>query len=37
MRGWQESQVAMLVFVDLEERVTTDHPLRTIKALADES
>ena len=27
----------MLAFVDLEERVPADHPLRTIKALADEA
>ncbi len=37
MRGRQEPQVTMLVFVDLEERVSTDHPLRTIRAMADES
>ena len=27
----------MLAFVDLEWRVPADHPLRTIKALADEA
>ena len=27
----------MLAFVDLEERVPAAHPLRTIKALADEA
>ena len=27
----------MLAFVDLEERVPTDHPLRTIKVVADEA
>ena len=32
MRGRQEPQVTMLAFVDLEERVPADHPLRTIKA-----
>ena len=37
MRGRQEPQVTMLAFVDLEERVSADHPLRTIKALADEA
>ena len=37
MRGRQESQVTMLAFVDLEERVPAEHPLRTIKALADEA
>ena len=37
MRGRQEPQVTMLAFVDLEERVPADHPLRAIKALADEA
>ena len=37
MRGRQEPQVTMLAFVDLEERVPANHPLRTIKALADEA
>ena len=37
MRGRQEPQVTMLAFVDLEERVPADHPLRTIKVLADEA
>ena len=27
----------MLAFVDMEERVPADHPLRTIKVLADEA
>jgi transposase len=27
----------MLAFIDLEERVPMDHPLRTIKRLADEA
>lgn len=35
MRGRQDPQVTMLAFVDLEARVPPDHPLRTIKALAD--
>ena len=35
MRGRREPQVTMLAYVDLEERVPADHPLRTIKALAD--
>ena len=35
MRGKREPQVTMLAYVDLEERVPADHPLRTIKALAD--
>ena len=33
----QEPQVTMLAFVDVEERVPADHPLRAIKALADEA
>ena len=37
MRGRQEPQVTMLAFVDLEERVPADHPLRNIKILADEA
>ena len=37
MRGRQEPQVTMLAFVDMEERVPADHPLRTIKVLADEA
>jgi transposase len=35
MRGARQPQVTMLAFVDLEERVPADHPLRTIKQLAD--
>jgi len=35
MRGRREPQVSMLAFVDLEARVAPDHPLRTIKVLAD--
>jgi transposase len=35
MRGRREPQVSMLAFVDLEARVAVDHPLRTIKKLAD--
>ena len=37
MRGRQEPQVTMLAFVDLGARVPPDHPLRTIKALADQA
>ncbi len=37
MRGRQEQQVTMLAFVDLEERVRANHPLRTIKALTDQA
>ena len=35
MRGRRETQATLLVFVDLEERVAKNHPLRTIKAVAD--
>ena len=35
MRGRREPQVSMLAFIDLETRVPADHPLRTIKGLAD--
>ena len=34
MRGRQEPQVTMLAFVDLEERVPADHPLRADQGLA---
>src|SRR5687768_3188238 len=37
MRGRRNPQLTMLAFIDLEERVPTDHPLRTIKRLADEA
>ena len=37
MRGRQDPQVTMLAFVDLEARVPPDHPLRIIKALADQA
>lgn len=37
MRGRREPQATMLAFVDLEERVPNDHPLRTIKTVADEA
>jgi transposase len=37
MRGRREPQVTMLAFVDLEERVPVDHPLRAIKRLADDA
>ena len=35
VRGRQDPQVSMLAFVDLEERVPLNHPLRTIKRYAD--
>ena len=37
MRGRHDPHVTMLALVDLEERVPKDHPLRTIKAVADEA
>ena len=37
MRGRRDSQATMLAFVDLEERVPNDHPLRIIKTVADEA
>ena len=37
MRGRQDPQVTMLAFIDLESRVPANHPLRTIKRLADEA
>ena len=37
MRGRHEEQEVMLAYVNLEERVPNDHPLRTIKMVADEA
>ena len=37
MRGRRDPQVTMLAFVDLEERVPKDHPIRTIKTVADKA
>src|ERR687885_1261286 len=37
MRGRRDPQITMLAFIDLEERVLPDHPLRTIKRLADQA
>ena len=37
MRARRDPQVTMLAFVDLEERVPKDHPLRTIKTVADKA
>lgn len=34
-RGRRDPQVSMLAFIDLEERVPVDHPLRSIKRYAD--
>src|SRR5690348_1909074 len=35
MRGRRNPQASMLAFVDLDERVPPQHPLRTIKRFAD--
>ena len=37
MRGRHDPQATMLAFVDLEERVPQDHPIRTIKIIADDA
>ena len=37
MRGRQDPQASMLAFIDVETRIPLDHPLRTIKAVADEA
>src|ERR1044072_9068446 len=37
MRGRRNLQLTMLAFIDLEERIPTAHPLRTIKWLAEEA
>lgn len=34
-RGRRDAQVSMLAFVDLQERVPVEHPLRPIKRMAD--
>jgi len=35
MRGRRNPQASMLAFVDLDERVPPQHPLRSIKRFAD--
>ncbi|MDP9364554.1 MAG: IS5 family transposase [Chloroflexota bacterium] len=35
MRGRCHPQLSMLAFVDLDARIPTDHPLRTVKRFAD--
>ena len=35
-RGRQDSQVSMLAFVNIEERIPATHPIRSIKRLTDE-
>ena len=37
MRGSHNPHATMQAFVGLEDRVPNDHPLRTIKAVADEA
>ena len=37
MRGRHDPQATMSAFVDLEERVPQDHPIRTIKIIADDA
>src|SRR5688572_16394805 len=37
MRGRAKQQASMLAFVDPETLIPADHPLRTIKSLADEA
>ena len=37
MKGSGDPQEVKLVVVNLEERVPKDHPLRTIKVVADEA
>ena len=36
MRGRRDPQPTMLTFVNLDERVPPDHPLRIIKQVADD-
>ncbi len=36
MRGFSEPQAMMIAYINLEERVPGDHPLRKIKAMADQ-
>ena len=36
MRGRRSPQSTMLAFVNLEERVPPDHPLRVVKRVADD-
>src|SRR5215470_15800597 len=37
MRGKLDQQVSMLAFIDVESRIRLDHPLRTIKYMADDA
>ena len=36
MRGRHSPQSTMFAFINLEERVPPDHPLRIIKSIADD-
>src|SRR2546427_11240523 len=36
MRGTQDRQVSMLALISIEGRIPPDHPLRQIKAMADQ-
>jgi transposase len=36
-RGRLNPQVRIVAFVDVESRIPVDHPLRTIKSIADEA
>lgn len=36
MRGTQDKQLSMLTLISIEERIPSDHPLRKIKAMADQ-
>src|SRR2546429_10027497 len=36
MRGTQDRQVSMLALISIEGRIPPDHPLRKIKAMADQ-
>jgi transposase len=37
VRGRRDPQVTMLAFMDVEARIPADHPLRTIKRVADQA
>ena len=37
MRGYQNTQPALFSYIDIEERIPAEHPLRGIKVLADKS
>jgi hypothetical protein len=37
MRGRDDGSEALFSYIRLEERIAADHPLRPIKALADEA